>query len=460
MLHASLGGGRRPPDGRRHPVAAPPPAPPPVPALPLVGAAGPPAGDVPELRRLIATSRAVLGDDRWSHALTPVGFALGAGMSGELPEGRGGASPGGGGLPRARRAVGHHDHAREPGRVGRLSRRADRGRPRGGRGPRLVEELDSAVDMADLLRARGDGGLAAGDLDGAHADFEEALRLASPRRRAGAGGGCPPRAGGARPAAGRRAGPAEPGRAGARRVPGRLVHRRRCPVGAPGPAGTDRRGGWRGRDGPRLVPPGGRRAAGVVEASRASRRRSAPSRGWRAGLTTGAARGARTVRGRSAGRGTLRGHDQQDTSGRRRGTAQAVRHDLGPRRARPDRAGRHGVRAAGAERRRQDHGGADPGHAAAPRRRAGPVAGYDVVRQPQRVRARIGLTGQYAAVDEMLSGRQNLVLFGRLHHLSRPARPGGARTSCWSGSASPRRRTARPASTPAACAGGSTWPPA
>jgi ABC-2 type transport system ATP-binding protein len=47
------------------------------------------------------------------------------------------------------------------------------------------------------------------------------------------------------------------------------------------------------------------------------------------------------------------------------------------------------------------------------------VAGFDVVRQPSEVRARIGLTGQYAAVDEILSGRQNLVLFGRLYHLSR-----------------------------------------
>jgi ABC-2 type transport system ATP-binding protein len=45
------------------------------------------------------------------------------------------------------------------------------------------------------------------------------------------------------------------------------------------------------------------------------------------------------------------------------------------------------------------------------------VAGYDVARQPERVRDRIALTGQYAAVDEILSGRQNLVMFGRLHHL-------------------------------------------
>ncbi|MGC4772755.1 ATP-binding cassette domain-containing protein [Micromonospora sp. DT44] len=49
------------------------------------------------------------------------------------------------------------------------------------------------------------------------------------------------------------------------------------------------------------------------------------------------------------------------------------------------------------------------------------VAGYDVLRQPDEVRARIGLTGQYAAVDETLSGRQNLELFGRLFRLGRRA---------------------------------------
>jgi ABC-2 type transport system ATP-binding protein len=45
------------------------------------------------------------------------------------------------------------------------------------------------------------------------------------------------------------------------------------------------------------------------------------------------------------------------------------------------------------------------------------VAGYDVVRQPAQVRHRIGLLGQHAAVDEILSGRQNLIMFGRLYHL-------------------------------------------
>ncbi|NUK03094.1 ATP-binding cassette domain-containing protein [Streptomyces lunaelactis] len=45
------------------------------------------------------------------------------------------------------------------------------------------------------------------------------------------------------------------------------------------------------------------------------------------------------------------------------------------------------------------------------------VAGIDVARDPRRVRGRIGLTGQYAAVDEILTGRQNLEMFGRLFHL-------------------------------------------
>ncbi|HEX6197940.1 MAG TPA: ATP-binding cassette domain-containing protein [Jiangellaceae bacterium] len=45
------------------------------------------------------------------------------------------------------------------------------------------------------------------------------------------------------------------------------------------------------------------------------------------------------------------------------------------------------------------------------------VAGFDVARQPGEVRERIALTGQYAAVDEILSGRQNLTMFGRLFGL-------------------------------------------
>jgi ABC-2 type transport system ATP-binding protein len=47
------------------------------------------------------------------------------------------------------------------------------------------------------------------------------------------------------------------------------------------------------------------------------------------------------------------------------------------------------------------------------------VAGIDVARSPDEVRRRIGLSGQEPAVDEILSGRQNLVLFGRLNRLGR-----------------------------------------
>ena len=47
------------------------------------------------------------------------------------------------------------------------------------------------------------------------------------------------------------------------------------------------------------------------------------------------------------------------------------------------------------------------------------VAGLDVVRQPAAVRQVIGLAGQSAAVDEYLTGRENLVMAGRLHHLHR-----------------------------------------
>ena len=48
------------------------------------------------------------------------------------------------------------------------------------------------------------------------------------------------------------------------------------------------------------------------------------------------------------------------------------------------------------------------------------VLGHDVVAEAPRVRELIGLTGQFAAVDELLTGRENLRLFGRLLHLPGP----------------------------------------
>jgi len=47
------------------------------------------------------------------------------------------------------------------------------------------------------------------------------------------------------------------------------------------------------------------------------------------------------------------------------------------------------------------------------------VAGFDVVRDDAKVRAQIGLAGQYAAVDENLTGLENLEMVGRLYHLGR-----------------------------------------
>ena len=50
------------------------------------------------------------------------------------------------------------------------------------------------------------------------------------------------------------------------------------------------------------------------------------------------------------------------------------------------------------------------------------VAGYDVMREADAVRAAIGVTGQFAAVDELLTGRENLALMADLHHLARGER--------------------------------------
>jgi ABC-2 type transport system ATP-binding protein len=55
----------------------------------------------------------------------------------------------------------------------------------------------------------------------------------------------------------------------------------------------------------------------------------------------------------------------------------------------------------------------DSGHAT--------VAGIDVMKHPDKVRELIGLSGQYAAVDETLTGWDNLVMFGRLYHLGKAA---------------------------------------
>jgi ABC-2 type transport system ATP-binding protein len=65
---------------------------------------------------------------------------------------------------------------------------------------------------------------------------------------------------------------------------------------------------------------------------------------------------------------------------------------------------------------------------------AGRVAGVDVVADPNAARARIGLAGQFAAVDEYLTGRENVEMVGRLYGLS-PGRRAAAPTTCSSASA-------------------------
>jgi len=47
------------------------------------------------------------------------------------------------------------------------------------------------------------------------------------------------------------------------------------------------------------------------------------------------------------------------------------------------------------------------------------IAGKDLAREPDAVRAMIGVTGQFAAVDGLLTGFENLVLMGNLHHLGK-----------------------------------------
>src|SRR5579871_2002854 len=48
------------------------------------------------------------------------------------------------------------------------------------------------------------------------------------------------------------------------------------------------------------------------------------------------------------------------------------------------------------------------------------VNGFDVASKPDHVRQSLSLTGQFAAVDEMLTGQENLIMIARLRHLNHP----------------------------------------
>ena len=86
------------------------------------------------------------------------------------------------------------------------------------------------------------------------------------------------------------------------------------------------------------------------------------------------------------------------------------------------------------------------------------VAGHDVVREPQAVRRSIGLAGQYAAVDENLTGRENLVLVGRLSHIGKALRARASDARCSTSSTSPTPATGRCARTRVGCVADSTSP--
>jgi ABC-2 type transport system ATP-binding protein len=85
------------------------------------------------------------------------------------------------------------------------------------------------------------------------------------------------------------------------------------------------------------------------------------------------------------------------------------------------------------------------------------VAGYDVVGEADKVRASIGVTGQFAAVDGLLTGEENLRMMARLVHLD-PGAPRPAPPTCSNSSTSPRWRGSRPPPIPAACVAAWTWP--
>ena len=84
------------------------------------------------------------------------------------------------------------------------------------------------------------------------------------------------------------------------------------------------------------------------------------------------------------------------------------------------------------------------------------VFGRDVVRDAAGVRELLGLTGQFAAVDEMLTGRENLEMFGRLL-TSQPGMLAGGRMSCSSASIWLTPPTAWPVRIRVGCGDVSTW---
>ena len=74
----------------------------------------------------------------------------------------------------------------------------------------------------------------------------------------------------------------------------------------------------------------------------------------------------------------------------------------------------------------------------------------DLAQEADAVRSAVGVTGQFSAVDNLLTGEENLLLMADLYHLDRRDEAGGARPSCWSSSSWSRRPPRRPPPSPAA----------
>ena len=86
------------------------------------------------------------------------------------------------------------------------------------------------------------------------------------------------------------------------------------------------------------------------------------------------------------------------------------------------------------------------------------VDGVDAIADPAELREHIGLAGQYASVDESLTGKENLVMVGRLYGMKRKDATARGGRAAGRSSTCPTPPTAWSRSTRAACAAGWTWP--
>ena len=124
-----------------------------------------------------------------------------------------------------------------------------------------------------------------------------------------------------------------------------------------------------------------------------------------------------------------------------------------------DRPAGPGAGASRAERSREDHLGTVLTTLLQPDSGRASVAGLDVRKNATVIRSMIGLAGQYATVDELLTGRENLELAGLLYHLAKPVYRRRAQEALERMSLA-QAETSSSGPTQEACADVWTWPPA